>query len=99
MSRGAERIDSGLEMVQMLSMAITLSISEARRRLGEIADRAIRGEQIIIIRKSKLLVLKELELPEPVPMRPPGYFEDCYDEEYVRESNELARQSACKLVK
>jgi hypothetical protein len=52
----------------------TLSISEAKRRLGEIADRAIQGEQIVIIRKSRLLVLKEMEFPEPVPMRPPGYF-------------------------
>ena len=83
-------------MVQILSMPATLSISEAKKRLGEIADNAIQGEQIIITRKSKLLVLKERELSEPVPMRPPGYFADCYDEEYVRESNKLARRSTCK---
>src|SRR5207244_715540 len=59
----------------------TVSISEAKQRLGEIADRAIEGEHIVIVRKSKLLVLKPLELPEPVPMRPPGYFNDCYDRE------------------
>ncbi len=54
----------------------TVSISEAKQRLGEIADRAIEGEHIVIVRKSKLLVLKPLEIPEPVPMRPPGYFQD-----------------------
>jgi len=43
----------------------TVSISEAKQRLGEIADRAIEGEHIVIVRKSKLLVLKPLELPEP----------------------------------
>ncbi len=80
-------------------MADILSISEAKQRLGEIADRAIQGEQIVIIRKSKLLVLKELEIPEPIPMRPPGYFDDCYDAEYVRESNELGSQATCDLVK
>ena len=77
----------------------TVSISKAKQRLGEIADRAIEGEHIVILRKSKLLVLKPLELPEPVPMRPPGYFEDCYDREAIRESNRLASQSVRKIVK
>lgn len=80
-------------------MITTISISQAKQRLGEIADRAIQGEQIVIIRKSKLLVLKELELPEPVPMRVPGYFEDCYDEADVKESNKLAARSVRKTVK
>lgn len=77
----------------------TISISQAKQRLGEIADRAIQGDQIVIIRKSKLLVLKPLELPEPVPIRPPGYFEDCYDAEAIKESNRLAGKSVRKLVK
>jgi hypothetical protein len=80
-------------------MPTTLSISEAKQRLGEIADRAIQGEQIVIIRKSKLLILKELEIPEPVPMRPPGYFEECYDKAAVEESNQLARRSVRRVVK
>jgi len=32
-------------------------------------------------------------------MRPPGYFEDCYDREAIKESNMLASRSARKLVK
>jgi hypothetical protein len=78
---------------------VTISVSEAKQRLGEMADRAIEGEHIVIVRKSKLLVLKPLELPEPVPMRPPGYFEDCYDEREAKESNRLAARSVCKIVK
>jgi hypothetical protein len=80
-------------------MPTTVSISEAKQRLGEIADRAIQGEQIVIVRKSKLLVLKQLEIPEPVPMRPPGYFEDCYDKAAAKESNKLAARSARRIVK
>jgi hypothetical protein len=78
---------------------MTLSISEAKQRLGQIADRAIDGEHVVILRKSKLLVLKPLDLPEPVPMRPPGYFHDCYDKEAARESNRLAAHSVRKIVK
>ncbi len=80
-------------------MPTTVSISQAKQRLGEIADRALQGEQIIIIRKSKLLVLKQLEIPEPVPIRPSGYFEDCYDKAGVKESNKLAARSVRKIVK
>lgn len=77
----------------------TLSVSEAKQRLGEIADRAIQGEQIVIVRKSKLLVLKELEIPEPVPMRPPGYFNDLYDKADAKECNKFAASSVQKIVK
>jgi len=79
--------------------ATTISISEAKQRLGEIANRAIEGDHIVIVRKSKLLVLKSLEIPEPVPMRPPGYFQDCYDEDAAQESNKLAVRSVRKIVK
>ena len=74
-------------------MSVTVSISEAKQRLGEIADRALQGEQIVIVRKSKLLVLQRLELPEPVPLRPDGYFDDCYDQSAAKESNKLAARS------
>ena len=80
-------------------MPVTVSVSEAKQRLGEIADRALQGEQIVIVRKSKLLVLKQLEMPEPVPMRPHGYFDDCYDKAAVKESNKLAGRSVRKIVK
>jgi len=80
-------------------MAETFSISSAKQRLGEIADRAIHGEQIIIVRKSKLLVLKELEIPEPIPLRPPGYFNDCYGKDDAIEANKLERQSVQRLEK
>jgi hypothetical protein len=80
-------------------MPATVSISEAKQRLGEIADRALEGEQIVIVRKSKLLVLKQLEIPEPVPLRPRGYFEDCYGKTDAKDSNKLAARSARKLVK
>lgn len=80
-------------------MPVMISISEAKQRLGEIADRALAGEQIVIVRKSKLLVLTQLEIPEPIPMRPPNYFADCYDAAAVKESNKFAARSARKIVK
>ena len=54
---------------------------------------------MVIVRKSKLLVLKQIEMPEPVLMRPRGYFDDCYDKAALKESNKLAARSTRRIVK
>ena len=77
----------------------TLSISEAKRRLGAVADQALNGEKIIIIRKSRLLTLQEYEPLESIPQRPPGYFKDLYTKAEARESNRLAAWSVQRPVR
>ena len=77
----------------------TLSISEAKAHLGEMADMALKGEPVLIVRKSRLLVLKEFDFPEPVPVRSSGYFDDCYTRVEAKESNRLAAKSTKKLVR
>jgi hypothetical protein len=94
-----KRPEISLKLDHSWHMLPTVSIREAKQRLGEFADRALQGEQIVIVRKSKLLVLKELEMPEPVPMRPLGYFDDGYDKIAAKESNKLAARSVRSIVK
>jgi len=76
----------------------TVSISQAKQHLGNFADRALQGEQIVIVRKSKLLVLKQLDLPDPVPMRPPGFFDDCYNISTAKEDTKFAARSVRRIV-
>lgn len=71
----------------------TLSVSQAKQRLGKVADSVLRGKPILIIRKSKLLILQAYEMPEPIPLRPPGYFNDLYSEQEVAEVNYLASRA------
>jgi hypothetical protein len=71
----------------------TLSVSQAKQQLGKVADAALRGKPVLIIRKSKLLILQAYEMPEPIPMRPPGYFHDLYTKEEVAEVNYLASRA------
>ena len=80
-------------------MITTVSISEAKQHLGDFADRAIQGEQIIIVRKSKLLILKQLDLPDFIPMRAAGYFDDCYNRAAAEEDTKLAARSVRRIVK
>lgn len=74
-----------------------LSLSQAKQRLGKVADSALRGEPVLIIRKSKLLILQAFETPEPIPMRPPGYFRDLYSEEEIQAANYLASEAGKDL--
>jgi len=77
----------------------TLSISEAKRKLGAVADEALLGEKIIIIRKSRLLTLQEYQPVEDIPLRPPGYFKDVYTKAEIKEQNRLAKWSVKRIVK
>jgi hypothetical protein len=77
----------------------TFSLSEAKRRLGRVADQALKGEPVIIIRKSRLLLLQEFHPAETVPARPPGYFKDLYSAEEAKKSNRLSAKSARRPVR
>jgi hypothetical protein len=71
----------------------TFSTSEAKRKFGRVADQALRGELVIIVRKSKLLRLQEFHPLEAVPVRPSGYFKNAYTRAEARKSNRLAAKS------
>ena len=77
----------------------TVTISEAKRHLGHIADEALHGEPVLIVRKSRLLELREYKLPEPIPTRPEGFFADCYSPQEATESNALASRGPKRIVK
>jgi hypothetical protein len=77
----------------------TLSISEAKSKLGAVADLALHGEKIIIIRKSRLLTLQEYVPMESIPQRPPGYFKDIYTKSEAKKENRLAAKSVKRIVR
>lgn len=75
----------------------TMSVSQAKQQLGKVADAALRGQPVLIVRKSKLLILQAYEMPEPIPLRPPGYFRDLYTEAEVKDVNYLAARAGNEL--
>jgi len=89
-------IDRIVDYIQSME---TLTISKAKAHLGELADRALQGEPVLIVRKSRLLVLKEYVIPEPIPDRPDGYFADEDSAAELHKLNKLAKHSIRKLVK
>jgi hypothetical protein len=53
----------------------TYSLSTAKSYLGRLADKARKGEAVYILRGSERFILQAVPDIEPIPMRPPGYFE------------------------
>ena len=74
----------------------TFSVEEASRQLDDLFELAKRGEEIAIVKDSRVLFLRESPPFEPIPEAPPGYFDDIYDEKYVRESNALGEYCSTK---
>ena len=66
---------------------------------GRFADEALSGHPILIVRKSRLLVLQEYSISEPIPIRPEGYFNDAYTKQEARTSNRLASRGPRKTVR
>jgi hypothetical protein len=76
----------------------TFSIREAKSKLNRVADLALQGEYVFIVHKSKLLQLQPMSSAASIPVRPPGYFRDCYTKREAKASNRQASHSPKKLV-
>ena len=75
------------------------NLSEAKTYLGRLVDKVRNGETVYIIRGQHRFVLQEVPPVEPIPMRPPGYFAECYSKSEIAESNRLAKASVVRPPK
>jgi hypothetical protein len=57
------------------------------------------GETIYIAKGHRRFVLQVVPEIDPIPLRPPGYFADCYNAEEVKEENLLAIHSIIRRPK
>ena len=81
-------------MTVLLSQMKTCSVSEARNRLGKLADNALAGKPTLVQRGGKLVIIQAYPPVKPIPGRPPGYFADSYtDKEDVALENRCGRAS------
>ena len=71
----------------------TFSLSNAKTYLGRLVAKAEKGETVFIVRGHKRFVLQEARPIDPIPMRPPGYFANCYNKAEIAEENQLAKAS------
>ena len=68
-------------------MLKALTVSQAKPRLGSLLDQTTRGRSVYIRRKNRLFRIEPVEVPEPIPVRPVGYFQFPEDDELVALAN------------
>ena len=69
----------------------TIRISEAKRNFTKVFARAKRGETIILQNGDDYMQLVPWVMPEPIPLRPAGFF--AADDATVRMRNDLGEES------
>jgi hypothetical protein len=69
------------------------SLSTAKTYLGRLTEKASKGEVVYIIQGHKRFILQEVPEIEPIPVRPPGYFSNCYSKTEIQQDNRLAKSS------
>jgi hypothetical protein len=79
--------------------AQTFNLSLAKTYLGRLVEKAARGETVYIAKGRRRFVLQEVPEIEPIPLRAPGYFADCYSTEEIEEENRLAKTSVIRRPK
>ena len=71
----------------------SFSLSKAKTYLGRLVDKASRGQTVYIVRGERRYLLQEVPPIDPIPIRPPGYFANCYNKAEIQEQNRLAKAS------
>ena len=70
-----------------------LTVSQAKPKIGQLIDRALRGEPVLIRKGAYLVQLTEYIVPEPIPQRPAGYFAVLEAPEEYERANRLTELS------
>ena len=64
-----------------------LTVSEAKPKLGKLLDSAGAGRPVYLRRKSAIYRIEPVAFPEPIPVRPVGYFAIEADDPFIALAN------------
>jgi len=74
-------------------------LSCAKTCLGRLVNKALNGELVYIVRGQQRFLLQHVPEIDPIPMRPPGYFAQCYTREEIELDNQLSKASVIRPPK
>jgi hypothetical protein len=69
------------------------TLSNAKTYLGRLMDKADKEEAVYIVRARQRFILQCVPEIEPIPLRPPGYFANCYTKKEIYLDNRLGKAS------
>src|ERR1035438_10576022 len=74
-----------------------LTVTEAKPRLGNLVDRALRSEPIFLRRGKRIIQIVPAAMPDPIPVLPEGALTMTRSEEHTSELQSL-RHLVCRLL-
>ena len=77
----------------------SFTLSHAKTYLGRLIEQARKGKTVYIVRGEHRFALQKVAPIDPIPMRPAGYFANCYTQAEVQEENQLAKASVIRAPK
>jgi len=84
---------------KVVQRAQIFTLSHAKTYLGQLVEKAAKGETVYIAKGHLRFVLQVVPEVDPILLRPPGYFTECYTAEQAEEENRLAKSSVIRLPK
>jgi hypothetical protein len=75
------------------------TLSGAKSYLGRLIEKVMKGETVYIVRGRHRFILQEVPEIEPIPLRVPGYFANCYTSEEIGSDNRLSKASVVRAPK
>ena len=75
------------------------TLSKAKTYLGRLIHKASKGENVYIVCGEHRFVLQKVKPIDPIPIRPPDYFANCYTRAETQEENRLAKSSVVQVPK
>jgi hypothetical protein len=74
----------------------SFSLSNAKTYLGRLLEKAGKGQAVYIMRGEHRFILQQVPPIDTIPIRPAGYFANCYSKEEIQEQNRLAKASVVR---
>ena len=91
------RIANHLSRKRKVSLQpVSFSLSNAKTYLGRLMEKASQGQTVYIVRGERRFILQEVPPIDPIPIRPAGFFANCYSRDEIREQNRLAKSSVIR---
>src|SRR5437588_4498375 len=77
----------------------SFTLSKAKTYMSRLVEKVAKGETVYILKGQQRFMLQEVLPIDPVPIRPAGYFAECYNGKEVRQENRLATASVIRAPK
>lgn len=75
----------------------TLTFSETKKEFSKVIDEVDHGKEVFFRRRDRLYTIQEVPQPQPIPIRPVGYFDHCRSADEIKTLNQLASRSKRKI--